>query len=368
MNDETQNNLQQVYTLIETGDLDAARAVLMPLLERDPDNPDMWWLYAHAVSDPVEAARALENVVRVAPDYPGAASLLAAARQQVDEQMLSRPSIKPLTPSMPVAPPPELPEIYETAASTPEPVYPPIAALDAEPEPPVFGQLEAEPDEPQEQRSLIAPLLAAIVIVALIIVAVIALTQPGDQPVEPTAVSQVATTEATLPAVVATVEVTEAVAEMTAEAAAATDEPESTPEVEVSATLEVIAEITPEATTEATPEAEMIDDALAEALAPFTLADAGVETVETALGDTVIASVCATPGREVRQLSAQVMNALASVNDELEGDALGVRFIHCAGDGADLLVIGAPLDDARAYADGELTDAEFSQRWQPIQL
>ena len=77
-------SLTHVYTLIEAGKLSEARVVLEPMLEKDADNADVWWVYVHAVEDPADAQTALNNVLRLDPDYPGANKLMQALRQQVE--------------------------------------------------------------------------------------------------------------------------------------------------------------------------------------------------------------------------------------------------------------------------------------------
>lgn len=74
--------LSRAYELVEAGKPDEARTVLEPILVNDRDNADAWWIYAHAVSDPNEARHALSNVLRINPNYAGAAELKAALDQQ----------------------------------------------------------------------------------------------------------------------------------------------------------------------------------------------------------------------------------------------------------------------------------------------
>ena len=75
-------SLTHVYTLIESGKLSEARVVLAPMLEKNADNADVWWVYVHAVEDPADAQTALNNVLRIDPDYPGANKLMQALKQQ----------------------------------------------------------------------------------------------------------------------------------------------------------------------------------------------------------------------------------------------------------------------------------------------
>jgi hypothetical protein len=106
------DRLSEAYQLIEAEQLDEARAILEPLLAEDRDNADAWWLYVHAVTDSEAARDALDEVMRLDPNYPGAADL----KQSLDEPVAPAspqatvPSIKPISPPPPSAPPESLPD------------------------------------------------------------------------------------------------------------------------------------------------------------------------------------------------------------------------------------------------------------------
>ena len=85
MSDMRSLALTRAYELVEAGKSDEARTVLEPILLNDRDNVDAWWIYAHAVDDPVEARRALDHVIRLDRDYPGAAELMVTLNQQYPE-------------------------------------------------------------------------------------------------------------------------------------------------------------------------------------------------------------------------------------------------------------------------------------------
>jgi hypothetical protein len=86
MNDATEQQLMRAYELIEAGNLEQAKTLLMPVLASDKNNADAWWIYAHAVSDPQTAKEALDNVLRIDRDYPGAREL----RDQLANQLVDR--------------------------------------------------------------------------------------------------------------------------------------------------------------------------------------------------------------------------------------------------------------------------------------
>jgi hypothetical protein len=68
--------LDEAYELIEAGQLDQARALLDDISRENPNDPDVWWVYAHAVEDPTEAREALNKVQALDPTYPGAEDLI----------------------------------------------------------------------------------------------------------------------------------------------------------------------------------------------------------------------------------------------------------------------------------------------------
>src|SRR6266498_4859282 len=78
MNQNTDIALKQAFDLIEAGQIEDAKALLRPILESEKDNADVWWLYAHAVTDPETARLALNNVQRLDPNYLNTGDLLYA--------------------------------------------------------------------------------------------------------------------------------------------------------------------------------------------------------------------------------------------------------------------------------------------------
>jgi hypothetical protein len=88
--------LSRAYELVEAGKPEEARTVLEPILINDRDNADAWWIYAHAVTDPVEAHHALGNVLRVNPNYPGATELMRTLEMQFPPD-ISEPEVAAAT-------------------------------------------------------------------------------------------------------------------------------------------------------------------------------------------------------------------------------------------------------------------------------
>lgn len=75
MSDSNSAVLQRAFELVEAGQAEEARSLVESVLEAEQSNPDAWWIYAHAVEDPVKARQALNEVLALDPDYPGANEL-----------------------------------------------------------------------------------------------------------------------------------------------------------------------------------------------------------------------------------------------------------------------------------------------------
>lgn len=421
MNDQTQQALAEAFELIEAEKLDEARAILKPMLTTHRDNPDVWWLYAHAVVDVEEAQTALNQVLRLDPNYPGAGELVSdlerqpASREAVDVVDTEPGFLADIPPTLP-----DLPEDEDLAD---------IVDLDA--------QKTIESEEPSRARLL---LLAALGLVALaVIVAVAVITsqpresaptptpegiaaQPSSTPLialpEATAETTPAETGMTTPeATGMVIETTEAAATadealgLTLEATeAAATEPTSQPDVttqteaveepsatptrprptarptqEPTHTAEPSATATEEAATP-TPEtiataanltgplAAVTSDPAAEgnpltvfiqALIPFDLAARGVGIEQTSQGDTVVANICTDPGPDLRSKLPEVMDVIVRQPLTAAVDAIGTRMVNCS-DNSPLLLIVVPISDAQAYASGTLSEEDFQARWKSI--
>jgi hypothetical protein len=302
--------LTQAYELIEAEKLDDARAILKPILDTDRDNPDAWWLYAHAVTDSESARVALSNVLRIDSEYPEAAELLRTLEEKSpsDQAMESQrePSFLPAVP----ASLPDLPEGYD---------FPD----DMESSEEFDGEAASEPIF--KKPAFLIAVIAVLLILAIIIVVVRPFGGNSNSS-NPTVVEQ-----ATLPPATA------------------------------SGTTQTIPTLKSQS-------AEDPFAALKTALAAFTLADNGINITNTDLGNTLLVSVCSSAGREMRALLPQVMDTLAKANESYTGqaDAVGVRMMDCQAQ-ASLLTIGVPLSDITAYNSGSLSEQDFEAHWKPIQ-
>jgi len=332
--DETQSALSRAYDLVEAGKYDEARAILEPILAANKDNADAWWVYAHAVTNPDDGRAALENVLRIDPKYPDAADLLAQARAVAPE----RPTITPLAPvTMPEAPP-----------SLPEADFPEVPAPAR-----ATSEQSAAPVPSSRAGLPLIPILAVIVIIVLVVLVV--LSQSSGSSTPPPTATQVAivATSTNVIAEAATSEVTQEVI--------ATEAPT------LAATNTTVAAVTEAATVETTSAASSADySAIQTAMSAFSLPQNGIAEVQTSLGNTLQVTACTTAGRAMRTLLPQVMNALAKQSGSLGSSiqAIGVHLINC-GQNTPLLTVATDLASAHDYAQGKLSDSEFSAKWKP---
>ncbi|MBZ0282771.1 MAG: tetratricopeptide repeat protein [Anaerolineae bacterium] len=319
MSTNSSDVLEQAFELIETNRHDEAKALLKPILETDKDNPDIWWVYAHAVSDPETARIALNNVLRIDSSYPDAKNLL----QRLDERSPDS-------------------DLWETGSIDKEPSFLPSAPLtlpglsrgvDFGEDDPDFLDDFDEDEEPQSSRRVMA--IAAVIGLMLFIGAiVIVITRPfANQPnIVPTAtVSQVGVNP--------TVSIITPIENLSI--------PTSTAD-----TLTPLLDVAP---------------LLSSALTAFNVPEVSIEIAPTDLGKTLIVDVCVQPGSDLREKLPQVMDILAD-NNSLYGDdvdGVSARMVDCDTN-LPLLMIGVPLLDVVAYADGMLSKEEFQAKWKPI--
>jgi len=344
MNDETNRVLTQAYELIEADRLDEAKARLEPILESQKDNPDVWWVYAHAVSDAEVARQALQNVLRLDPDYPDARPLLNTLEETHPAPSATIARIAPRPSVEAPAAPPTLPDLSEGR----------FAETGA-------TAVQEKPRSPLSTRRLaiLAPILIVVIIAGLLLL--LNSTGPGQVTTTPTEVSQ-------QPLSVPTLSVTEItpldVPTLVAEEPTAT----AVPLAEQTVLPTEIPETSP---TAVQPEGTGVPsgtgnsfDAIYDALGNFIVPRNGVTVIQTSLGNTLLAAICTNPGPELRNALPQAMDIMANASSSLAADiqAVGVRMMNC-GSSTTLLQISVPIEDAAAYAAGQLDEATFESRW-----
>jgi hypothetical protein len=319
---QNEQALSQAFELIEADKLEEARAILKPILDADKDNPDVWWLYAHAVTDPETAHLALSNVRRLDPEYLNAGELLYSLEKQSPGSDLAdilsekEPSFLPALPST-------LPGISDSKEGADTDDWDLPDDEDEETDTPIF-------------RRTIFLLAIGTVIFAIIASLFVLQSLPQTQNTEITGIP-------TNPIVIietSTIDVSQV--------------------VETTATQEQLA--TPE-----TVNTNEGFDAIYAALNEFSVADDGIVFEQTALGNTLVFSVCTEPGVALRETLPNALKALARVSSTLnaETQAISARMVECTNN-ATLLMIGVPIADAQAYESGNLDDNMFQAKWQPI--
>jgi hypothetical protein len=367
---DTAGILNEAYQLIEAGNLGEARQRLQPLLANDSQNPDVWWLYAHAVEDPTEGQQALERVLELSPSYPGAADLLAQTSPMPSDAAPPKPQtpLRPLTPLAPV-----LPESTKQVA--------PTGTGDFDDD---FG--DTQPEEARRRSPL---MLVALLLLALVVVGVILLLamQPGTGgTATPTAVAQGVTplpvtdaqsillpTEDLIPtdvAAVATEEMVSTDAIIATEDSTTTEEP--APTVEEAAPL-ATSDVVPAATAEApipTVDSQSVETtdltALSTALAALNVPADSVQIRQTTLGATALVDACEIPGPIAGSLITALMDNLARFTGYgSDTEAIGVSVADCAS-GSAARIVAVALADAAAYNSGDIDAREFQRRWQPV--
>lgn len=344
MNHELDQTLSQAYELIEADKLDEAQNLLKPLLDTHKDDPDLWWLYAHAVTDKTTAKHALQQVLRIDPAYQSAAVLiqrlegLSASPEASPDQAASSTMPEPdFLPDLPEVMPAE----WEAASKTSEFDFisdeiAEVGIEGLEDEDDFESMLDDDagragrPRPAFRRRALLTmSLLGILVFIGIIAIALLTSQSPAEQLAPP----QSADNDLT-PA-----------------------------DQQATVTLE-----SPSVSAEGRT-GEVSDYAnYYEALKSLAVKENGIATTNTALGNTLVAQICTLPGPEMRQALPQAMDALAGAAEDAlpSADAVGVDLLDCSDGDRKLLFIGVQLSDALAYARGEITAAEFSARWKPL--
>jgi hypothetical protein len=379
---ESQNDaLQRAYELVEAGQPEEARAILRELIETEPNNADVLWVYAYAVEDPEEARTVLQRLLEVDPEYPEAAELLKSLNNQF-----------PVAPPLPVDLPP-----FEDAQTT----APAVEGL-AEPDflPPPDTAIPALPTTPtrggRRNRTILIGLGAALIAVVLLWL-VLRPPPPAPQVADmPTAAQESLATEVI--EAVATEQITLSASSATEDATPAeTAAPSETPvPPQVTPTsAEVVLVVTPLATeaasaqsVDATPTQEVLEEETPEgsggggdsgtpdatdplAALSAALDAAGVEgylvRLEiTDLGNTVVTRICSEEGPRLRETLRAVLNAAAGITSQIGGfDALSAEVFSCAQPERIVRLIGVDRGAAEGYASGALSQESYEGQWRP---
>jgi hypothetical protein len=363
--------LSEAYNLIRENKLSRARDLLTAYMVESPNDADAWWLYAYAVEDAEEARKALQNVTRLDPGYPGARDLmddLVSATQPI-APIASAEAVRRLDSNAPA----QVSQIRRTqSAST-------VPAGD-------LGGRVLEDNAAARSGGRGMLYLGVGLLVAIIAVFVL-LVLPGLQGTAPTPTAT-AVANATVAAVAPTAEFI-VPTETTVGAEASTDEPVATdaveptaeapteeaatdtPTEEISATDEPATD-EPSATIEAsqpTAETPVVFDpsGVYTALATFNVIGGSAVIETTDAGQTLAAGVCRDANQSLRDYSQSVLESLARYAPEAPADveAIGAKIINCDS-GATLRYFAVTREDAEAFATGALSADELRQRLQRL--
>jgi len=335
MNQNIELALKQAFGLIEAGNLEDAKALLRPILESEKDNADVWWLYSHSVTDAETARLALNNVLRIDPNYPDARDLLNQLEtqqntEQIDDilEMDEDPSFIPAMPS-------SIPGITPLPPRT---LAPGNKGFDSSDDLPDEMFDDEEPEAFYRRPLFYIPIISLLLIAALAIVIIkpFAVNSPAPQATPQNAQSSSLETP--------------------------TSETLSNGESTATPILAVPTELS--VTSEAVSDLSDISSAFTE----FTLpSDGGVGIVDTSLGKAIAVSVCTSAGKAMRDLLPKAMETLAKVstNYASQVQVVAVKMLDCTSNST-LLWIGSSIEDSTAFANGTLTDKEFQAKWQPV--
>jgi len=373
--------LSEAFDLIERGELATARQILTEIQDDNVSNPDYWWVYAHSIEDPEEGRKALNRVLELRPDYPGAQKLLHDIDGQVTTERHPIRSLKTST----------------TAPTTDDAPLDFGDDLDLAFE--EFGLEDDFESVEDDTRSGQGRIVIGAIVVALmfIIIAVAAVLLSNTGGGTPTQVAANPTQEATSTPEISTA--VDSAANNTATATATsslsgtgggtptqvaanpTQEATSTPEIStaVSATATTqptiaataTLDIPPTPTTEvASSNADDSDDPFASIyplLRNFDVPNEGITTQSTDLGDTLVVTTCATPGPAASTAISGIAQVISEQSDTLDPNirAIGFSVNDCA-DNTVIRLIGVPISIVRAFGSNELSLDDFQTLLRPI--
>jgi rubrerythrin len=79
------NELREVQDALQAGDRERAQQLLMPLLQQDQNNPDMWVIAATVQQEPKLMVGALKNALNLEPGHAQASAMLNQMRQMLGD-------------------------------------------------------------------------------------------------------------------------------------------------------------------------------------------------------------------------------------------------------------------------------------------
>jgi hypothetical protein len=325
-------DLQRAYELIEADSLDEARALLREIIAADPDNPDGYWLLAHAVDDPSEARTALKRLMALDPAYPGARDLLQSLDSSLALPAQPKTGITRLPAKSNTALEDDLSfDIEDEDMVDLAPAGDFDFDLEEDDAPTRTARLEDEFDDEFEDESpdamdsaganrrrlLLAAFTALALILAIVLIFVINPFRPGPQTPDPAATQISAGATATTP-------------------------PSTPPDVSFDSFYTALSNVN------VVPDSGIIEN--------------------TPYGNTLALSVCVESRRELTTIIPETLRALAAQAGSAGQavDAIGARFINCAEGNVQLRYIVVTTVDALEFASGALSANDFNTRLQVV--
>jgi tetratricopeptide (TPR) repeat protein len=360
MTDATEHKLEQAYNLMQQEDLESATAILQPLLINEPQNPDVWWLWANVAENPEDARHALDKVLQYDPDHAAAQAMqerlnelyppvveasadFLAFGEEADFDDLygdstTQETVEPASIDLPEMPPQEdedgefeiksirrLDFSAETDADDDDETAVDFTGLFEEDDDmlPPFEDGDTEDSdeaaEPASRRPVLRYVLIALLLV-VVVVSVFVLFNLLNRPITPDPVAQ------------------------------ATDVPQTAQDIEPSENAATVLEAAASA---------------ANAQADRLGGEATVQLEERGGEPVLIIRVCRPAGADLSRAMAIAMETAArySVSIEDEISAIGADLVNCARDDV-LLRATTAVEDAVAFANDDLSLDAFRETWQ----
>jgi hypothetical protein len=357
MSDAKNDPLQAAYEAIQEQRLPEARRILDGYLKANPDQADGWWLYSYTVTEASDARAALENVLRINPNYEGARELLAELNAQTG---MPAGASFPASTSGGAAKPP--------ASST-------LSAIDLDDDFDFDDDAKSE-EAPKEsggdRRALFALIGFVLLLGVVFVVFMLPQLRSATPQSTPTSIAIMPTdTQAPLVLDVPTntfdMTVTPDEVMPTETVASPTNEPTFT--ISGTDTTDTV-EGTPEPQETVSADETRIPEfstTWLEALGAFEIVPDSVEQTETNLGQTLSVSVCAASVAQLRELVPSVMETMARAIDLAPAgtEALGAVFVDCTTQRV-LRRVGITMALAQAFVTDEIDTAQFRSGFQQL--
>ena len=353
MSESTDAILRQAHELIEDNRLEQAQEVLAPLLETESNNPALWWVYSHSVTDSTIGLAALDRVLQLDPTYPGARELKANALSSqgvVASDLETELDLASAQSSL----------LDENDIDDWESIKPAV---------------EGVTTSPRTGRGFVLIIVALLILAsgavlvlsgAIDINEIVSLfIEPTDEPV---IVVAAPTLEATATAFLVQPESTdEPTVVATDIVPTATGEPAAEPTTQPTDETESVSEPTTVATMSPSAVTTFVERVAAQ-LTDFSIDESQSAARETQLGMTVDILVCAAPGPEFNLRLNGVMDAAVSVHESIpaQTEAFAVSLVNCDDPDASVRTIGVARSILDDFAEGEIDAKTFQRAWRPL--